>query len=84
VKGAKAVRAAQEAGFAKSDSIHSVRFEGADQPGASARIARALADAGLSFRGSTATAIGKKFVGFVALDSADDAARAVAALKKLK
>jgi hypothetical protein len=84
VKGAKATRAAQEAGFAKSDGIHSVRFEGADQPGASARIARALAGAGLSLRGFTATAIGRKFVGFVALDSADDANRAAAALKKLK
>jgi hypothetical protein len=32
----------------------------------------------------SAIAIGKKFVSFVALDSADDQARAIAALKKLK
>jgi hypothetical protein len=83
VKGAKAVRAAQEAGFAKSEAMHSVRFEGSDKPGMTARIARSLAAAGLSFRGLTATAVGKKFVGYVALDSADDAARAAAALKKL-
>jgi hypothetical protein len=83
VKGAKAVRAAQEAGFAKSPSIHSVRIEGGDKPGVAARVARALAEAGISFRGFTATAIGRKFVGFVALDSAEDAARAVGVLKKV-
>jgi hypothetical protein len=32
----------------------------------------------------SAMAIGKKFVSFVAFDSADDQARAIAALKKLK
>jgi hypothetical protein len=83
VKGAKAARAAQEAGFAKSDTVHTVRFEGGDKPGMSARITRALGSAGVSVRAFTATAIGRKFVGFVALDSADDAARAAAALKKV-
>jgi len=83
VKGAKALRAAQAAGFAKSDAIHSVRFEGGDKPGTSARVTAALAAAGISLRGFTATAIGRKFVGYVAIDSADDAAKAIAALKKL-
>jgi hypothetical protein len=83
IKGAKAIRAAQEAGFAKSPSIHSVRIEGSDKPGMAARAARALAEAGISFRGFTATAIGRKFVGFVALDSAEDATRAVGVLKKV-
>jgi hypothetical protein len=32
----------------------------------------------------SAIAIGKKFVSFVALDTADDQAKAIAALKKLK
>jgi hypothetical protein len=83
VKGAKAVRAAKEAGFAKSDSVHSVRMEGNDKPGVAARVARALADAGISFRGFAATSIGRRFVAFVAFDSAADAARAASLLKKI-
>ncbi|MDW8469357.1 MAG: ACT domain-containing protein [Burkholderiales bacterium] len=83
LKGAKAIRAAQEAGFAKSASIHSVRIEGPDKPGTAARIARALAEAGISFRGLAASALGRRFVGFVALDSAEDAKKAAAVLRKL-
>ena len=84
IKGAKATKAAQEAGMAKPANIFSVRIEGGDKPGLGAKITRALGDAGISFRGMTAVAIGRKFVSFVAVDSAEDAARAVAALKKLR
>ena len=83
VKGAKAARAAQEAGFAKPANIHSVRIEGADKPGLGSKMARALAAAGISFRGISAVAIGRKFVSYLACDSAEDAARAIAALKKV-
>ena len=83
VKGAKATRAAQEAGFAKPANIHSVRIEGADKPGLGSKMARALASAGISFRGISAVAIGRKFVSYLACDSAEDAARAIAALKKV-
>ena len=46
IKGAKLIRAAHEAGFAKSGNIHGLRVEGANKPGLVAKIARALADAG--------------------------------------
>ena len=84
VKGAKAVKAAQAAGFGKPQNIHSVRIEGGDKPGLGAKISRALGDAGVSFRGISACAIGRKFVSYVACDSAEDAAKAVAALRKLR
>ena len=84
VKGAKATRAAQEAGMGKPENIHSVRIEGGDKPGLGSKIARALGDAGVSFRGMSAAAIGKKFVSYIACDTADDQARAIAALKKAK
>lgn len=84
VKGAKAVKAAQEAGFGKPENIHSVRVEGGDKPGLGAKIARTLGQAGINFRGVSAVAIGTKFISYIALDSAEDAARAIAALKKLK
>ena len=84
LKGKKAVAAAQQAGMGKPESIYSVRIEGGDKPGLGSRIARALADAGVNFRGMSAIAIGKKFVSYIACDTADDQARAIAALKKAK
>ena len=84
LKGKKAVEAAQHAGMGKPESIHSVRIEGGDKPGLGSKIAATLRDAGINFRGMSGIAIGKKFVSFIALDSADDQARAIAALKKIK
>jgi hypothetical protein len=84
LKGKKAVAAAQAAGMGQPGSIHSVRIEGGDKPGLGSKIARALGDAGVNFRGMSAIAMGKKFVSFIACDSADDQARAIAALKKAK
>src|SRR5712691_665662 len=83
VKGAKGLRAAQDAGLAKAEGIHTVRVEGADKPGTTAAIVRALADAGISLRAFSATAVGRKFAGFLALDSAEDAVRAASVLRKL-
>ena len=83
VKGAKVIQAAQAAGFGKSLNTHSVRIEGTDQPGVTAKVMRSLAEAGISFRALSATAIGRKFVSFVALDSSEDAARAASLLRKV-
>ena len=83
VKGAKVVQAAQAAGFGRTANMHSVRIEGADKPGVTAKVMRSLADAGISFRALSALAIGKKFVSFVALDSAEDAVRAADLIRKL-
>jgi len=79
----RSAAAAQEAGFKRSETIHGVRLEGTDKPGLGAKIARTLADNGINFRGMQANVIGKNFLSFVALDSADDAAKAVKALRKL-
>jgi len=84
VKGAKATRAAHEAGMGTPPSIHSVRVEGTDQPGLGAKITRALGDAGISFRGISAIAIGRKFISYVACDSPEDQGKAISALKKVK
>ena len=84
VKGAKAIRAARGAGMGTPQSIYYVRLEGADRPGLGAKVVRALGDAGISFRGISGIAIGRKFVSYLACDSAEDQAKAIAALKKLK
>src|SRR6184192_3818256 len=83
IEGAKVKRAAEEAGFKRSENIHGVRLEGTDKPGLGAKIARTLADNGINFRGMQANVIGKNFLSFVACDNADDAAKAVKALRKL-
>src|SRR5215216_1319900 len=83
MEGAKVTRAAQEAGFKRSETIHGVRIEGTDKAGLGAKIARSLADAGISFRGMNGMAIGKNFLSFIAVDSAEDAAKAVKVLRKL-
>jgi len=81
LKGDKAVQAAKAAGFARTDSLHSVRIEGPDQAGLGARLTRKLADAGINLRGLSAAAIGDRFVCYLALDSAADADKAADLLK---
>jgi predicted amino acid-binding ACT domain protein len=83
VKGKKVLAAAQAAGLAVAPDMHMLRIEGGDKPGITAAIARALANAGINFRAFSATAVGRSFKGFLALDSAEDVARATAVLKKL-
>lgn len=83
VKGKKVVSAAQSAGLARAESIHTVKVEGGDRPGTSAAIARALADSGVSFRAFSAIAVGRKFAAYLALDSEEDAAKVVGVLRKL-
>jgi hypothetical protein len=83
IKGAAGSRAARQAGFAKTKSLHTVRIEGPDKRGQGAKIAEALADNGLNLRGLSAAAMGNKFVTYIALDSATDAAKAVRILKAL-
>ena len=83
LKGAKQTKAAEVAGFQKTGSLHSVRVESADKPGMGAKLTSALAKAGINLRGLSAAALGKSHVTYLALDTAQDAAKAVAVLKKL-
>ena len=83
IKGAKQVKAAEKSGFQKTESIHSVCAEGIDKPGMGARITSAVAQAGINLRGISAAAIGKRSVTYLALDTAQEAAKVVGILKKL-
>ncbi len=83
VKGAKLIRAAGEAGFAKNDDIQALRIEEKDAPGVAAKITGALAAADISFRAVSASVIGSKFVSYLALDTEADVAKAASLLKKL-
>ena len=70
-------------GFTKTDSLHSVRVEGADAPGMGAKLTRALATAGVNLRGLSAASMGRHFVAYFAFDSEADAEKAVSILEKL-
>ena len=83
LKGAKQIKAADDAGFQRTGSLHTLRVQGADKPGMGAKLTQALAEAGLNLRGFSAAALGKQYVAHLALDTAKDAAKAAAALKKL-
>ncbi len=83
LKGAKQVKAAEAAGFQKTASLHSLRVEGVDKPGMGAKLTEALAKAGINLRGLSAAALGNRYVTHLALDTAEDATKAAAVLKKL-
>ena len=83
LKGAKQLAAARKAGFRKTQSLHGVRVEGPDKPGAGAAVTETLAEAGLNLRGLSAAALGKRFVCHLAFDATADATKAVRLLKKL-
>jgi hypothetical protein len=83
VKGTKVTRAAQQSGFQKSDQVFGLRVEGPDKPGIGAKMLRAMADSGISFRGLSALSLGTRFVAILALDSVADAAKATTLIKKL-
>jgi len=81
--GEEQVKGATNAGFLPADGLHPVRIEGPDRPGVGMMLAKALADAGISLKGLSAAAIGKKFVCYLALDTPEDAEKAVAIVKSL-
>ena len=83
VKGAKQAKAAKAAGLIRTKTMASVRVEGPNRRGVGAKITAALAEAGVNLRGFSAAGLGGKFVAFLALDSAGDAAKAVRVLRKI-
>jgi hypothetical protein len=83
LKGAKQTKAAEAAGFQKTNSLHTIRLQGADKPGAGAKMTRALAEAGINLRGFSAAALGKQYIAHLALDTVQDATKAAAVLKRL-
>ncbi len=83
ISGAAEIRAAKAAGFAKTNSLHTLRVEGADKKGACAKITQKLADGRLNLRGLSAAAINKRFVAHLALDTAANAAKAARVLRAM-
>ena len=75
--------AGEKAGFAVADSLHSLRIEGDNKPGIGARLTKTLAEAGINLRGLSAAVIGERFILYLALDTADDAEKAISLVQEV-
>lgn len=82
LRGDREIRAAASAGFAVTSSLHSVRFEGPNEPGAAATLTKMVGDAGINLRGFSAAVLGTRWVAHLGVDSAEDQDAVVRLLSK--
>lgn len=82
LQGDREIAAAAQVGFNVTQTLHSVRVMGRDQPGVAALLAQKLAQSGINLRGFSASVIGTQFVAYVAVDSAADADKAIKILEQ--
>ncbi|TKC92289.1 amino acid-binding protein [Trinickia terrae] len=82
LQGEREIRAATQVGFSVTPSLQSVRVMGLDQLGIVSQLTQMLADGGINLRGVSAAVLGSQFVAYLALDSLDDAEKAVDILQR--
>jgi len=82
LQGDSEIRAASDVGFNVTRKLHSVRVMGRDRPGIAAELTQKLADGGINLRGFSASVIGTQFVAFAAVDSLNDANKAIEILEQ--
>jgi len=82
LRGDREISAAATLGFNVTSSIQSVRVEGENKPGVAAVLSQKLAAAGINLHGLSAAVIWPKFIIYISMDNAEDAARATEILKK--
>lgn len=81
LQGDREIRDAADVGFNITRRVHSVRVMGRDRPGVAAELTQKLADGGVNLRGFSASVIGTQFVAYFAVDSFEDAAKAIGILQ---
>jgi len=81
IKGARQIRAARNAGFEKTKSLHGIRIATGNKPGFGAELTMRLAEAGINLRGLSGAAIGNRAIIHLAFDSGEDASKAKRLLK---
>jgi hypothetical protein len=82
LQGDREIRAAAQVGFNVTRSLHAVRVMGTDRPGIAAELTLKLADGGINLRGFSAAVMGTQFFAYAAVDSLDDANKAIEILGK--
>jgi hypothetical protein len=83
LRGDAEIEKAASLGFSVTSSVHSVRVEGENRRGIAAEVTAKLGAAGINLRGLSAGVIGPRFIMYIGLDSAEDAARAMKILQRL-
>ena len=83
LRGEQEIRAASEAGFNVTNSLHSIRIMGQDKAGILAELAQALAEGGINLRGLTASVVGSQFVAYVGVDSLEEVNHAMHVLSRV-
>jgi hypothetical protein len=83
VTGPGPVRAARSVGLSETHDIVVLRVEGDNEAGLGHRLTQQWALAGISLQGLTMTVLGKKFVGYAAFDTVEDANKAAQILADL-
>ncbi|RQR35021.1 amino acid-binding protein [Burkholderia sp. Bp9143] len=82
LQGDKEIRAATQAGFNTTTSLHSIRVMGLDQLGIIAELTQKLSEGGINLRGVSAAVLGSQFIAYLALDSLADAEQATDILQR--
>lgn len=82
LRGDREVSAATDLGFATTSHLHSVRVEGANEPGIAAKLTQKIAKAGINLRGLSAAVIGTRFVMHLGLDSDEDVKKVIRLLSE--
>ena len=75
LRGDAEISAASMMGFNVTTSVQAVRVEGDNEPGIAALVTEKLAAAGINLRGLSAAVMGTRFIMYIGLDSATDAAK---------
>ncbi|RDJ97718.1 ACT domain-containing protein [Paraburkholderia lacunae] len=82
LQGEGEIRAATQVGFSVTPSLHSVRVMGLDQLGIIAQLTQMLGEGGINLRGVSAAVLGTQFIAYLAVDSLDDAEKAIDILQR--
>ena len=83
LRGDVEIAAAADLGCNVARSVHSLRVEGDNRPGAAAEMTEKLASAGINLHGFSAAVIGPRFIAYIGLDSSEDADKAVEILQQV-
>lgn len=75
LRGDKEIQAATSLGFTVTQHLHSVRIEGANEPGLAGKLAQQIGNAGINLRGLSGAVIGTQFVLHAGVETAEDAAK---------
>lgn len=84
IQGAQQARVARKAGLEKAKELQGLRVAGPNKAGVTARMTRALAEAGLNLRGLAGMAIGNRCMFYLLFDNKDDAKKAEKTLQAAK